>query len=532
MTMPKWPDSGFYRIVPAVWLIALFIFGRAAPLSAQSNVDGPTTNTSDRMLHQVGESMAWLLLNQKKYEEAEQLLRLLINSDGENATRATAMAIALLGQGKNEEAVQLLDRYSAQLPDNPQLHFALGRVRQQDGDARQAIEHFRTVGRVAPDWPDLSFYLGAALLQEEQNLAALRQLRRAQSQDPKIEQERMLLEGLALARLGLDRRATDRFTEIRTLTSTSSTALIASEFSRQVADKQDDRFHGYLFAGFRYDDNAGVTPTTNAFGIAFADGASWGHAMNGQATFDLINDGRNTLTIGGAFSSTVNYEDKDFDVTGLGASVTAGHRNLLGDLPYYAALTFNYDHLFIAYQGFLNRYSVTPTLTLVETDWTSTTFVTRYSHLDFLGQGDATTGNAARDRDADDFMFGLTQNFILPWQDVSLQLGYQFNRNFADGSDFDYSGHTFSIGIICPLPWYDMQLSTLVAMYKRDYGSIDSTILAHREDFQYSVSTALTCPLSDNVTLSFEYIFDRNDSNHPANDYKRNIFQIGVEYRW
>jgi len=515
-----------------VFLVGAMCVGSVVVAAEQPQASRPFSFRRDVVATMMGKAQDHL--KQGNLAEAERISRLLVDADPEAGEAHAILGAALYGQGKIDDAVIACEHGLEVAGNDPKIAFVLARCYLARDENSKAVRMMRIVAAAEPEGDHVQDWLGAAYLADKQFLAAYRAFRRSEPQTEERRQSIELQKAVALARMGWTGHAANRFEALQTLEPRNPTIELADQMLQQLdgmeQDRKDKPWDALIRIGLRYDDNPAVVPTTNVFGLAGLDDESAGAGITARFNYQLYSSDKQQVTASYSFFQTLYFEADDSDVQNHRLSVSASHRDIWGDLPWQAGLTIGGGYTLINNDSFLGQLDVTPSLTLVLTDWTSTTVYVGYQALNFLGQ--AALDGTARDRDSDDLSLGVTQQFQLPWNDIVMSLGYRYNMNWADGADFDNRGHRLQWSVTSPLPVLDMSLTLVGYVTFRDYDHVDTIATVRRDDEEYGLSVVLALPIQEQVTVLFEYNLTRNDSNIATNDYERNVYQVGVEFRF
>jgi tetratricopeptide (TPR) repeat protein len=98
-------------------------------------------------------NLATLMARQQRLDEAELLLRPMVNAYPDNADPALSLGLLLAELGRIDEAAEQLLRAAALRPDAARIHFNLGLVLQQLGRLDQATAPLSRAAELAPDDP-------------------------------------------------------------------------------------------------------------------------------------------------------------------------------------------------------------------------------------------------------------------------------------------------------------------------------------------------------------------------------------------
>jgi len=104
---------------------------------------------------------------QKKYSDAEAILRKLLASDPQNSAARLQLARVLTAEGKNDEAAQELQSGLQANPGDPHAALELGKFYVNAGKDAEAEQQFRVAVQKLPQDPEVHFAFGSLLLHEK-----------------------------------------------------------------------------------------------------------------------------------------------------------------------------------------------------------------------------------------------------------------------------------------------------------------------------------------------------------------------------
>ena len=300
---------------------------------------------------------------------------------------------------------------------------------------------------------------------------------------------------------------------------------------------RSSRFYGTLRISERYDDFPGVVPTANVFGGPTNRTNSFGNLAAANLNYDLIRLDDFTLTGGYDGFYTHYYEPSSsrFDILQHGGYLAGTRRGYtpFGDLPFSMTLRGDYDNVSADQDPYLQRYGAGLSTTVEDSDWTSMTAAVRYTNFDYLNRSTtllpgflfATPG----DPDSDNYAVGFSRRWLSCDRSRTWDAGYFYDRNEADASQFSYHGHKIFAGLSVQFP-LESVLSAQVAYYRRDY---DDAGGAYRADDELLLTVRYLEPLwRPDLYLFAEYAYDLNQSTIAANQYDRNVFDIGLQWNF
>jgi tetratricopeptide (TPR) repeat protein len=123
--------------------------------------------------------LAQLLLKQKKYGDAEPLLKSALERDPRDPGVNAQLATALLAQGKEDEALPVLETLQQLEPGNPSVDQMLADAYSQAGHPEKADPIYAKMAQAQPNNEDILASQGENLIRERQYLQAQTLLERA-----------------------------------------------------------------------------------------------------------------------------------------------------------------------------------------------------------------------------------------------------------------------------------------------------------------------------------------------------------------
>ena len=117
-------------------------------------------------------------------------------------------------------------------------------------------------------------------------------------------------------------------------------------------------------------------------------------------------------------------------------------------------------------------------------------------------------------------------------QEGVLSVKYGYTADNADGIDYDNRGHRFSANLIYPV-WKEVKLQLTADAYLQDYCH-DNVIYepGKRKDRIYTGTVGLIWDIRKYASLMVQYMRTEADSNIYAYDYTRDVYSVGVEFKF
>ncbi|HSL50474.1 MAG TPA: tetratricopeptide repeat protein [Candidatus Deferrimicrobiaceae bacterium] len=503
-------------------------------------------------------AQAILAYDARKYDEALGLLKEALAQDPKNVEALYYSGLVLMAQQKTEQAVEALEKARALAPRDQSIlfllgvaYFALERYDQAEAPLTQVLNE-------RPQTEGIGYYVGLIRYRKKDYQGALKAFRAETSKNPNIQQLVRFYSGLTLAILGLPEQAVAEVDAALRLQTGSALTGPAERIRDSLASAREAerRFHAEVRFGFLYDTNVPVVPQPShdptAEAIRRRKRATPGELAGLRLDYTWLRTGPWESTVTYSFFQTINNRSalSEFDVQNHLLAGALTYRAAIGAMPFQVGTQYSWDYLSLGGDDFLQRHTTTVFGTLVENQSNLTTVLARFQNKDFY----ATRGQLEdEDRDARNFMLGLTHVFRFAQDKHYIRVGYQFDYEKADGRNFTYAGNRFLAGGQYTLPWGSTRLRYDFDLHQRHYQHANTLLpvvnpgTREREDFEQnhvvrveqvlarnlgpaSIGCAPTapCPLS----LAAEYQRTVAESNLAVYGYNRNVWSLTLSWQY
>ncbi len=484
-----------------------------------------------------------LAYDAKQYGDALQSFQeaLRLAPDNINALYYTGLTYMALQQYGAAQAV--LEQAQKLAPKDLDVAFqlAVAYFLQQQYDKAEPL--FRQVYASQPQRPNLGYYLGLIEYRKQDYRGALQFFRANVPSDENFAQLTKFYAGLSLSALGLAGQARSEIEEAIRLQPASPLTAAAERFRDVLgpAVRAERNFHVDAKVSFFYDDNVAVIPSKSTDPVAeVARNAP--HRTTGELGYVRFEyqplrtpDWEGTIAY--SLLQTLNNDVSHFNTQNHTGTAALTYKTSLRNMPTVGGLTFVYDYISLDDRNFLNRYTVSPFMTLVWDAMNLSQGQFRFQLKDFMHE--KTLVAPSDDRDAFNYMAGLIHFFRFQADQHYIKLGYQIDWEDAQGSNWTYLGHRFLVGGQYTLPWGDIRLRYDLDAHLRDYRNPHTFLpggcapcTTHRSDKELTHVFSASKDLPGNITLSLEYLLDMNISNLALYDYTRNVVSFSVSWRY
>ena len=517
---------------------------------------GPTPAVAQQSEADVFVAQAILAYDARKYDEALALLKEALALDPKNVEALYYSGLVLMAQQKTEQAVEVLEKARALAPRDLSIlfllgvaHFALERYDQAEGPLTQVFNE-------RPQTEGIGYYVGLIRYRKKDYQGALKAFRAETSKNPNIQQLVRFYSGLTLAILGLPEQAVAEVDAALRLQTGSALTGPAERIRDSLASARDAerRFHADVRVGFLYDSNVVVVPQPShdptAESLRRRKHASPGELAALRLEYAWLRTGPWESSVTYSFFQTYNNRLPDFNVQNHLVAGALSYRAAVGSMPFQVGTQYSWDYLSLGNDDFLQRHTATIFGTLVENQSNLTTVLGRFQNKDFY----ASIGQLEdEDRDARNWMVGLTHVFRFAQDKHYIRVGYQFDYEDADGRNFKYAGNRFLAGGQYTLPWGSTRLRYDFDLHQRHYLHANTLLpvlnpgTREREDFEQNHVVRVEQVLAANLgpasigcasnapcplTLAAEYQRTVADSNLAVYSYNRNVWSLTLSWQY
>ena len=475
-----------------------------------------------------------------------------------------SQGIEAMGRGEYGKALERFKIAAEREPDDPEVHYFLGLACSRLGDYPSAITAFERVLKLDPkdrraryelgmayflmeDYPKATasfkrarkedpsnalvhLYLGATYQRMGRHRRSIRYFRKAKELDPKVAQISEFYLATAYTGMGRDKEATEALRNCIEMDPTTEVAAMARDYVSEVPEKEkpEKRWNVSGTLSFQYDDNVVLKPegvTTAELITRESDyrgvGFLWGE-------FRFL---RGKPWLGGvraSFYQSMHTNLDEFDVTDTAGSLYGGYRGAVMGFPFTVEADYEYEYTWLDNDSYLERQSGILNLDFSETPYLLTQLTYRGQRKNFFNQPILAP---ADDRDAFNHKAGLTQ-YLFFWKRTGyIHGGYSYDRDNADGSNWDYKGHFASAGFYTPLI-YGLGLRGLGEYYRQNFDNINTMFLEKRKDTEWTFHVSLDRDLWKYLNVSAYYVHQNHHSNLDVYKYDRNIYFLSITGRF
>jgi len=483
-----------------------------------------------------------LAYDDRRFEEAHDALQEALRLDPKNVNALYYLGLTQVGLNRLPAAQHSLEQAQALVPGDLDVTFQLGVVAFNQQEYERAETLLRRISAAEPARPNLGYYLGFLEYRKQNHREALRLLQANVPSDATFAQLGRFYAGMALTALGFSGAARAEIEEAIRLQPISPLAGPAERFRDVLgaAAKAQRNYRIDVKAGFFYDDNVAAVPNQTADLLVQSardqDQRSTGELLFARFEYQPIRTPDWDATLSYSLMQNIYNDVSHFNSQTHNLAAAVAYKTALAQRPSVWGLSVLYDYGSLDDRNYYNRYAVVPNGTVVWNAMHVSQATLGFTVKDFMHEKTLVT--TADSRDAENYLLGLTHYVQFDGGRHYLKLGYQFDYEAADGSNWCYRGNRLLAGASVTLPW-EVKLRYDFDAHFRDYrnphtylplGAVPPT--PRRRDIDMNHMVSLYREFPGNLTLALEYLRNADESNLEVYDYVRNVVTLNISWRY
>jgi tetratricopeptide (TPR) repeat protein len=495
--------------------------------------------------------------NQENYEEALPFLLEAWSADKGSARTAYYIGLTYKAMEKYPEAVPYLREAASLTPRVDEGVVELIDVLYHTNNIIEAEKWIAFADKEGISTPRLNFLKGMALAKRGRLDEAVLAFETAKKLDSGLTQQAELQIAGIYTQQGKYKDAQERLRTTITLDPASDLALYARDYEKIVADKAE-RERPWRFSvgmGYKYDTNVvtkGDGPMVESISGQEDSALNFGARIGYTAPFSF----RTPFSFSAYYSV---YADRYFGKTYTRSDGSRGNlteynnmTNTVSAVPGYAfgryAVSLPLTYSYVSLQGvkgnsffnelnwwnqtrYLETKTVTPTLRFLTTASSFGEIFFSYMRKKYFDTELHPEVPQEEERSGEKMTGGLGWTYTFKDNKAFFTLRYAYARDNTIGRNWVNDENRFGVDVLYPIVGTLRAQASAEANYVKY--SYDNTYFERkRRDDIYTVSCALLYGLVKNTDLVLQYNYFRNQSNIALYDYTREVYGLGIEYRF
>ena len=468
------------------------------------------------------------LYKAEKYDEAVNALLKARKEDPKSSTAAFFLGMAYKQLMDYETALAPLRDAVTLTPKIKEALIELIDVSVRLGKTDEANKWIAVAEQEGIQPANTAFLKGLVLTQEGKNKEAAASFEKAKSLDPKTAQASDIQ--IALSHLKDSELESARVSFQSAITADPQTDLAG--FARQYLARVEETvaarkpFHFTLSLFGQYDDNMVLKPADESLATAVTDEGSFVTNAAFKTSYSPSIKGPWLFNAFYAISASLHQKHKKTHDSLINTiSVTPGYN--FG--KYALNLSTTYTYAFVrnpGYEKYSGSLSAGPMMRIAVKNNQLLEVFAGYADNNYYQP----VFMESEDRDSN----GLSVYASWVWlfkKDTFLNLRYQFLDQNAVGENWDNMSHSLSANVVIPAS-DDVSLQFSGEYTKKDFSNTHTMFDVKREDSIYNLSAGASWAFYKKASLIGQYTRVGNGSNIGIYDYTRNVYTLGLEYRF
>ncbi|MFH0924581.1 MAG: CDC27 family protein [bacterium] len=432
-------------------------------------------------------------------------------------------------EGNYEHAQKKFKKAVEYNPKDADNNYYLGLSYDRIGEPQKSFIHLKQAVDLNPEREGIHFELGLVCVKLEKFEEAVQELNKAkgQKQSPSQTQYIHYYLGFAYYKTGKIQEAKKEFQTVKEAGQQTEVVTYAAKFLDSINKTLEERrpVNVSFSLTYEYDNNVSLEPLANVSTNISSKGDS-----KGIFTFKLGIDPiwTDNWRIGTYF---YYYDSKygelhAYNMQGVSPTVYLAYSqpNL-----YQLHIQHTYSYFSLEDEHYLKLHCLTPILTIFEGHHTMTQLKYTYQNKDFA---EAIITDPDHDsRDAKNNGGGIFQYLFFLDNKIQPRIGYEYDQENTIGTNYDYDGHKYSLGIKV-IPFWELEFDLNGHYYLQDYNHVHSTYGKKREDEVWNGDITLARDFGKHFRACVGYSHTRSDSNCAEYDYEKDVFSTSFEMRY
>jgi len=344
--------------------------------------------------------------------------------------------------------------------------------------------------------------------------------------DDRLKQSANYQIGVCYLRMKNLDQAKDIFKEAFALDPNSEIGNYANRYIDAIDRKQEVQrpFHFSARTAFEYDSNVVLQPDNTAVitGVSDKDDTREVYDIKGDYTF-RTEDNFASLKTGYNFHVSKENDLGRYDVV-------ANSFNAQGNLSYEKVLvTFpvNYNHNIVDDKNYLSTVTAGNVDNIMVTTTQMAQIGALYKYNDYLRapfiEDEGRSGNELFAIAGWYWFFNQNKGFV--------NIRYTMDRNWADGTNWEYWGHKVGLGVLYPIT-DKFKASIMNEIFFQDFDNKNTLFDKYRTDQTYSICPGISYEVMKNFEIQFNYTYVNERSTVNIYQYDRHVVSIGAEFKY
>ena len=469
-------------------------------------------------------SKGMLSFNQGNYEEALQSFLSAANLKPEITEIQYYLGLTQTQLNNNREAVKTFKKVISLDPTYPRVHYDLGVAYYKLGNYKNALKEFKVAEKQEPNRAMIYYFKAHIFYLQNKFSKSLPYFTKAAELDPGLKQTAHFFRGIALLKLNRHEDSEHEFQTALNLDTTSELGKAAHKYLELLKERTKitpKKWSLNASLSYQYDDNVVLEPddTTSATRVS-GEGDSRA-VFFFDSEYRFIQKFPFTMGARYTFYQSIHSRLHDYDLQNHQGTLFGNYQGRLRNIPYQFQLDYKYSNTLLDEKRYREAHGITATLNLQE----SSTFLTQIQYRFQDKDYHYSITNHTANRDGINNMVGITQYLFLFNNRGFFRVGFFYDNDSTNGSNWDYDGYKVLAGLRFPF-FCKTIIDTNFYYYQQEYDNNDFFFNHSRRDEEYMYNFSIYRNIYKNFDATFGYTRIDSGSNIDFYDYDRNVYSL------
>ncbi len=461
----------------------------------------------------------------ERYEEALLIFKDILNKEPSNTTALYYSGLINKQIGNYEEAIKYYLLSAKGTPSIKDAYIELIELYLNYDNLKEAKKWISMAEKEDIKPAYIAFQKGLVFVKEGNNEEAIRSFTRAKGLDKSLEQAATFQIAMVYMKEKKVEKVKESLKAIVSANPNTDLANFAKEYedalNRNLKDYKTWHFSAGL--GYIYDDNVIAAPSSSIPGTIISDQKDSSISASFSINYNPLIPSPYYFTAQYNIYANTYFKLSEYNTISNNIIITPGinfDRSL-------ATLPISYTYQLFNGKKYMGLFTVKPTYGIVLAD--------RLMGQVSLGYGRRAMLQSPlfddEKRDADILSGSLGFYYFIKENRGFITARYEHAYEDAKGVNWKNNGDRFSLGLLYPIQ-DNLLLNIGGDVYLQKYKNVHSVFKVKRDDKIYSGSIMLTWEVMKDLQLNIQYAHTKSNSNIPVYDYKRNVYNLAIQYNF
>lgn len=439
------------------------------------------------------------------------------------------------------EAVRFFKETLTLSPEAGDVRFLLADVLYGIGSYEEALGYIETAIKEGVRPARSNYLKGLILARLKKGRDAVEAFKKAKELDPSLTQQADFQIATVYLQEREFKKAKEVFKGLITVDPTSDWALFSKDYLTAL-EKLPPPYRLIIDIGLQYDTNVLGVPIDEAL-VDVTKQEDWKRQFTLLGEYTPYTKGPWDIKTSYNLNLT-QYNEKDYPKTTPGRKVPSQDivAHTFSIMPSYnrerwtAGLLLSYSYLEVDYTRYMDTLTANPSITfLIKGNHLGQAFLkfkSQEHNFEYVKIKYGGYSSVNEDRDADNFSGGLAYLYTFKKGKGLFNTRIEGEKSDADGRNWDYEGVKVSAGLLYPFIDNRLKLNLYGEWYYQDFSNIHTIYKRKRRDETITLQTTLTYNIISPLDVKVGYAYIGDDSNIGVYEYRKDLYTVGMEYRF